>query len=77
MGSASAPPLPSRWEICRFNSFLQKKYSIFNFQFSIFNILLVQRCNGTIAGLGYLEVNVICPCSRLKSVRTVDPPWGE
>jgi hypothetical protein len=24
--------------------------------------LLVQRCNGTTAGLGYLEVNVICPC---------------
>ncbi len=23
--------------------------------------LLVQRCNGTTAGLGYLEVNVICP----------------
>jgi hypothetical protein len=23
---------------------------------------LVQRCNGTTAGLGYLEVNVICPC---------------
>ncbi len=27
--------------------------------------LLVQRCNGTTAGLGYLEVNVICPhCSE-------------
>jgi hypothetical protein len=24
--------------------------------------LLVQRCNGTTAGLGYLEVNVICLC---------------
>ncbi len=24
--------------------------------------LLVQRCNDTTAGLGYLEVNVICPC---------------
>ncbi len=24
--------------------------------------LLVQRCNGTTAGLGYLEVNVICQC---------------
>jgi hypothetical protein len=24
--------------------------------------LLVQRCNGTAAGLGYLEVNGICPC---------------
>jgi hypothetical protein len=24
--------------------------------------LLVQRCNGTTAGLGYLEVKVICPC---------------
>ncbi len=24
--------------------------------------LLVQRCNGTTAGLGYLEVNVICSC---------------
>jgi hypothetical protein len=24
--------------------------------------VLVQRCNGTTAGLGYLEVNVICPC---------------
>jgi hypothetical protein len=24
--------------------------------------LLVQRCNGTTAGLGYLEANVICPC---------------
>jgi hypothetical protein len=24
--------------------------------------LLVQRCNGTTAGLGYLEVYVICPC---------------
>jgi hypothetical protein len=23
---------------------------------------MVQRCNGTTAGLGYLEVNVICPC---------------
>jgi hypothetical protein len=46
--------------------------------------LLVQRCNGTTAGLGYLEVNVICPCKsphraigRLSSVRTVDPHWGE
>jgi hypothetical protein len=27
--------------------------------------LLVQRCNGTTAGLGYLEVNVICPCKSL------------
>jgi hypothetical protein len=27
--------------------------------------LLVQRCNGTTAGLGYLEVNVICPCKTL------------
>ncbi len=24
--------------------------------------LLVQPCNGTTAGMGYLEVNVICPC---------------
>ncbi len=24
--------------------------------------LLVQRCNGTTAGLGYLQVNVICSC---------------
>jgi len=24
--------------------------------------LLIQRCNSTTAGLGYLEVNVICPC---------------
>ena len=29
--------------------------------------LLVQRYNGTTAGLGYLEVNVICPCKS--------PPW--
>jgi hypothetical protein len=39
--------------------------------------LLVQRCNGTTAGLGYLEVNVICPCESphwaMTSVRTVDP----
>ncbi len=39
--------------------------------------LLVQRCNGTTAGLGYLEVNMICPCNlpigRWTSVRTVDP----
>jgi hypothetical protein len=26
---------------------------------------LVQRCNGTSAGLGSLEVNVICPCKSL------------
>ncbi len=45
--------------------------------------LLVQRCNGTTAGLGYLEVNLICPCKspnwavRLSGVRTVDPHWGE
>ncbi len=36
--------------------------------------------NGTIAGLGYLEVNVIWPCNLpiglLISVRTVDPPVG-
>jgi hypothetical protein len=31
---------------------------------------LVQRCSGTTAGLGYLEVNVICPCKSLH--RTVD-----
>ncbi len=24
--------------------------------------LLVKRCNGTTAGPGYLEANVICPC---------------
>jgi hypothetical protein len=24
--------------------------------------LLLQRCNGTSAGQGYLKVNVICPC---------------
>jgi hypothetical protein len=45
--------------------------------------LLVQRCNGSTAGLGYLEVNVICdvhanlPIGRLLSVRTVDSHWGE
>jgi hypothetical protein len=43
--------------------------------------LLVQRCNGTTAGLGYLEESVICPCKSphwtLISVRTVDPQWGE
>jgi hypothetical protein len=39
--------------------------------------LLVQRCNGTTAGLGYLEVNVIhIPIWLLFSVRTVDPHWG-
>ncbi len=25
--------------------------------------LLVQRCHGTIAGLGYLEVSMDCPCN--------------
>jgi hypothetical protein len=30
--------------------------------------LLVQRCNGTTAGLGYLKVNVICPC--------ISPHWA-
>jgi hypothetical protein len=30
--------------------------------------LLVQRCTGTTAVLGYLEVNVICPCKS--------PPWA-
>jgi hypothetical protein len=44
-------------------------------------LLLVQRGNGTTAGLGYLEVNVICPgnfpIGRLTSVRTVDLHWGE
>ncbi len=43
--------------------------------------LLVQRRNGTTAGPGYLEVNVICPCKSPHwavdcSVRTVDPHWG-
>jgi hypothetical protein len=44
--------------------------------------LLVQRCNGITAGLGYLEVNVICPCKSphlpigpLTSVRS--PLHGE
>ncbi len=32
---------------------------------------LVQRCTGTTAGLGYLEVNVICP-GRFTSVCTTD-----
>jgi hypothetical protein len=34
-------------------------------------VVLVQRCNGTTAvcaGLGYMEVNVICPCKSL--------PWA-
>jgi hypothetical protein len=37
--------------------------------------LLVQRCNGTSAGLGYLEVNVICPCKSPHWAMdwTVDP----
>jgi hypothetical protein len=43
--------------------------------------LLVQRCNGTTTGLGYLEVTVIVysnlPIGRLTSVRTDDPHWGE
>jgi hypothetical protein len=30
--------------------------------------IMVGRCNGTTAGLGYLEVNVICPCKS--------PPWA-
>jgi hypothetical protein len=30
--------------------------------------LLVQMCNSTTAGLGYLEVNAICPCKS--------PPWA-
>ncbi len=40
--------------------------------------LLVQRCNGITAGLGYLEINVICPCNAnlpigwLTSVHTMD-----
>ncbi len=38
--------------------------------------LLVQRCNGTTAGLGYLEVNVICPC-KSPHWAIVDPHWGE
>ncbi len=43
---------------------------------------MVQRCNGTTAGLGYMKVNVIVlanlPTGRLTSVRTVDPfPIGE
>jgi hypothetical protein len=49
-----------------------------------FTSLLVQRCKGITAGLGYLEVYVICPCKsphlpigRLTSVRTVDLHWGE
>jgi hypothetical protein len=44
--------------------------------------LLVQRCNGTAAGLGYLEVMEICPCKSPLwavdySVRIVGPYWGE
>ncbi len=36
--------------------------------------LLVQRCNGTTAGQGYLEVNVICKC-KSPHLRTVNPHW--
>ncbi len=47
--------------------------------------LLVQRCNGTTAGLGYLEVVwIVCanlPLGRLASVASVasavNPHWGE
>jgi hypothetical protein len=40
----------------------------------------VQRCNGTIAGLGYLEVlelsMQILLLGQLASVRTVNSQWG-
>ncbi len=45
--------------------------------------LLVQRCNGTTAGLGYLDVQYTwfvhsnLPIGRLTSVRTVNLHWGE
>ncbi len=44
--------------------------------------LLVQRCTGTTAGLGYLEVYGICPCKSPhwtvdKNVRNVDIHWEE
>ena len=40
--------------------------------------LLVQRCNGTTAGLGYLEVESmqILLLGQLASVRTVNSQWG-
>ncbi len=41
----------------------------------------IQRCNGTTAGLGYLEIVWIVhanfPHGRLASVRTVNPHWGK
>jgi hypothetical protein len=42
---------------------------------------IVGTVHGTTAGLGYLEINVICPCKSPHwaidfSVRTVDPHWG-
>jgi hypothetical protein len=43
--------------------------------------LLVQMCNGTTAGLGYLEVNMICPCESPHWAMDQCPhcrsPWGE
>ncbi len=43
--------------------------------------LLAQMCNGSIAGLGYLEVCVDCPCKppfgQLVSVRNVHLQWGK
>jgi hypothetical protein len=43
--------------------------------------LLVKRCTGTTAGLGYLEVYVFAhanlPIGRLTSVRIVDLHWEE
>ena len=42
--------------------------------------LLVQRCNGTTAGMGYLEVlelsMQILLLGQLASVRTVNSQWG-
>ncbi len=38
--------------------------------------MFVQRCSGTTAGLGYLEVSVDCSLGGWH-VRTVNTDWGE
>jgi hypothetical protein len=48
--------------------------------FSYLPPLLVQRCNGTTAGLGYLEVSELSTeillLEQLAIVRTVNSQWG-
>ncbi len=53
------------------NSSDKKCLAFFSFLFHVLTTvrpLLVQRCNGTIAGLGFLEVSMVCPCKS--------PPWA-